>query len=124
MALPVKHFSWLLTFPLAVMVVVFAVANRAFVPLDLWPFAIEVRIPIFLLVLGSMLLGFLIGALVMWLSTGRQRRQSRAAKGRIAKLERQTRELEQARDRPETRSGAPAGPPAIRQPGDTNLPVA
>ena len=121
-----KHFSWLLTVPLTVMVVVFAVANRAFVPLDLWPFAIEVQIPIFLLVLGSMLFGFLIGGLVMWLSLGKQRRQGRAAKGQIAKLERQTQELEQARGRAETRASAaaPAGPPAVRQQGDSNLTVA
>lgn len=119
-----KHFSWLLTVPLTVMVVVFAVANRGFIPLDLWPFAVEVRIPVFLLVLGSMLFGFLIGGLVMWLSLGKQRRKGRAAKGQIAKLERQTHELEQARGRAEARSGPPAGPPAIRQPGDSNLTAA
>lgn len=107
------------------MVVVFAVANRSFVPVDLWPFP-KTNIPMFLLVLGSMLVGFLIGALVMWLSMGKQRRQSRAARGEIAKLERQTRELEQARDRAETRNGAPppAGPPAVRHSGDSNLTVA
>ena len=124
MVSPVKHFSWILTVPLTVLVVVFAVANRSFVPLDLWPFAIEVQIPIFLLVLGSMLSGFLIGAMVMWLSLGKQRRQSRAAKGQIAKLERQTQELEQARGRAEARGSAPTGPPAVRQPGDNNLTVA
>jgi len=122
----VKRFSWLLTVPLTVLVVVFAVANRSFIPLDLWPFALEVRIPVFLLVLGSLLFGFLIGAMVMWLSMGKQRQQRRAAKGEIAKLERKTRELEHARDRTATRSSAPppAAPPAIRQRGENNLTVA
>lgn len=121
-----KHFSWLVTVPLTVLVVVFAVANRSFVPLDLWPFAIEIQIPVFLLVLGSLLFGFLIGALVMWLSMGKLRRKSRAARGEITKLERQARELEQARDRAETprAAPAPAAPPAVRQRDDSDLTVA
>ena len=105
-----KRFSWLLTVPLTVLVVVFAVANRSFIPLDLWPFALEVRLPVFLLVLGSLLFGFLIGAMVMWLSMGKQRQQRRAAKGEIAKLERHARELERAREGAETRHSPP--PPA------------
>ncbi len=90
------------------LVVVFAVANRSFVPLDLWPFAIEIQIPVFLLVLGSLLFGFLIGALVLGLSMGKLRRKSRAARGEITKLERQ----------------APAAPPAVRQRDDSDLTVA
>lgn len=110
------------------MVVVFAVANRGFVQVDLWPFPIEAQAPIFLLVLGSMLLGFLLGAMVMWLSMGKQRRQTRAARGQVAKLERQTEQLEQARDRAETRgaetrSTAPATPAVDHRRGGTDLPA-
>jgi uncharacterized integral membrane protein len=82
----VKHFSWILTLPLTVVVIVFAVANRDFVPLDLWPFEIALQVPVFALVLGSMILGFLIGALAMWLSGGaaRTRRPGGGAHGRPA----------------------------------------
>lgn len=101
-----KHFSWILTLPLTLVIIVFAVANRHFVPLDLWPFEVAVEAPVFVLVLGSMLIGFLAGALVMWLSGGKQRRQARAARGQVAKLERQVQRQSQER--------AAAGPDSQR----------
>ena len=124
-----RHFSWLLTLPLTIVVVVFALANRTFVEIDLWPFN-PVSIPVFVLVLGSLLIGFLFGALIMWLSSGKQRRRARAQRGQIAKLERQTKELERAQPRAEAPPAttlpvaAPNGPPAIRQQGEPGRPAA
>jgi len=109
----VKHFSWILTLPLTLVIVVFAVANRHFVPLDLWPFEVAVDVPVFVLVLGSVLIGFLTGALVMWLSGGKQRRQARAARGQVAKLERevQRHSQERAAARPDSQTSAVATRP-------------
>ena len=115
-----KHFSWILTLPLTIVVIVFAVANRNFVPLDLWPFEIAVQVPIFVLVLGSLFVGFLIGALAMWVSGGKQRRRARAARSRLAKLERDVQRQE----------GAPAPLPMVApprpaaHPGETGRPAA
>lgn len=124
-----RHFSWLLTLPLTVVVVAFALANRTFVAVDLWPFE-PVSVPVFLLVLSSLLVGFLLGALIMWLSLGKQRRRARAQRGQIAKLERQTKELE--RVQPHAKAGpattlpvaAPNGPPIVRQQGEPGRPAA
>jgi uncharacterized integral membrane protein len=110
----VKHFSWILTLPLTLVIIVFAVANRHFVPLDLWPFEVAVETPVFVLVLGSMLIGFLTGALVMWLSGRKQRRQARAARGQVAKLEREVQRHSQ--DRAAARPGSQASAVATRPP--------
>lgn len=122
-----KHFSWILTLPVTVVVIVFAVANRDFVPLDLWPFEIALQIPVFVLVLGSMFLGFLIGALTMWLSAGKQRRRSRTARSRLTKLEREVQRQQS------TAAAAHGSQPAVPMvapprpagaPGETGRPAA
>jgi uncharacterized integral membrane protein len=122
----VKHFSWILTFPLTVVIIVFAVANRRFVPVDLWPFEAAVEVPVFALGLGGMLIGFLAGAVVMWLSGRKQRRQARTARSRIAELERQVRRHERETLRPESQAAAVATrpPPAAAQDRGPRLPAA
>ena len=122
-----KHFSWILTVPLTVVVIVFAVANREFVPLDLWPFEFAVQVPIFALVLCSMFVGFLIGALAMWLSSGKQRRRARAARGRLAKLEREVQVQQGAGatgSAPRTVVPAIGPPPSSTDPGRSGRPAA
>ena len=122
-----KHVSWILTLPLTVLVIVFAVANREFVPLDLWPFEIAVQLPVFVLVLGSMFVGFLIGALTMWLSGGKQRRRARSARGRLAKLERDVqRQQASIAAGSATRATVPmvAPPRPTGDPGETGRPAA
>ena len=45
---------------------VFAVANRAAVTLSLWPFDAVMDVPLYLLVLGALLAGILLGGLATW----------------------------------------------------------
>ncbi len=114
----VKHFSWILTIPLTLVVVIFAIANREFVPLDLWPFGLSRPLPIFVLILGGMFVGFLIGALVMWLSSGKQRKRAREARHQVAKLERRVKELERAQA--QAKGGtAPPAPVPIKSAAET-----
>jgi uncharacterized integral membrane protein len=126
----VKHVSWILTLPLTVAVIVFAVANRHFVPLDLWPFEIAMELPVFVLVLGSVFVGFVIGALAMWLSAGKQRRRARAVRSQLGKLEREARRQQEVQDRPAARSGVPAPVPMVtpprpaKDPGESGRPAA
>ena len=94
-----KHVSWILTIPLTALLVVFAVANREFVAIDLWPFEFALPLPIFVLVLGSLVIGFFIGAGVAWLSTAKYRRRSRAARKEATRLEREVTRLEREADR-------------------------
>ena len=92
-----KYFSWIITLPITVLVVTFAVVNRGFVAVDLWPLKISLELPLFVLVLGSALAGFLVGALVMWWSAGKQRQKLRTLRSDTERLERRNRSLEQAR---------------------------
>ncbi len=89
--------------PLALAVVVFAVANRAPVILDLWPMPLTLDVPVFALALAGGMAGFLAGALITWLSGGRRRaahrrvvRELEALKRQEAALRAQMRHAEQA----------------------------
>ena len=54
--------GWLVGIPLAVLLAVFAVSNRLVVPLALWPLADSVQVPLYLVVLLALLIGFVVGA--------------------------------------------------------------
>lgn len=90
-----KRFSWILTLPVIVVVVIFAVRHRADVAIDLWPTGIQLAVPLYVVVLGSLLTGFLVGALVMWLSAGRGRRRARASNHQARSLEYEVARLKQ-----------------------------
>ncbi len=97
-----------------VVAVVFAVFNREVVTIDVWPFPYQVQIPLYLLLLASLLLGFLIGSAVSWSSQGKWRRRARERARRVEAMEREvsalTARLSSASTN-RTSSGA-EGPPA------------
>jgi len=82
-----KRFHWLVTAPAVVILVVFAVANRAPLTLNLWPLPTTLEASVYLVVLGALLLGFLIGEAVAWINGHRWRREARRNARRIAELE-------------------------------------
>ena len=98
---------WLVTAPVAVVAVVFAVSNLDRVPVGLWPFSDVLVMPLYLLVLGALALGFLCGELVAWLNGGRWRREARRRQRRIEALERELSATQAQLPRSET-SGLPA----------------
>ena len=69
--------SWIVGIPVAAAVVAFAVANRGSVKLSLLPLPFEIELPLYLVVLGAMLAGLILGGLIAWLSAGRLRRRAR-----------------------------------------------
>ena len=73
-----KLLHWFVTVPIAVAAVLFAVMNRAPVTIDLWPMPWRIEAPAFLILLGSLAVGLLIGLLLSWL-TGGTRRSSRSS---------------------------------------------
>jgi len=82
------RWGWVVTLPLTVIVVIFAVMNRATVHVELWPWPWDAETPLFILVGATFLVGFLAGALAMWFSgkSGRRRfREIRQANARNAK---------------------------------------
>jgi uncharacterized integral membrane protein len=73
----------------AVVLILFAVSNRETVSVGLWPLPAFVELPLYLVVLGMLILGFILGELVAWIGGSRWRREARRSRRRIATLERE-----------------------------------
>jgi uncharacterized integral membrane protein len=82
-----------------VVAVIFAIANREAVTLDLWPLEISIQAPLFILTLGSVAIGLFAGGVTVWFSGGHTRRQARAARRKVAELERELANLRHAYDK-------------------------
>ena len=85
-----KFISAVILVPFAVLLTVFAVANRQFVTLSFDPFnsidpALSVRMPLFVLMIVVAVLGVVAGGLATWF---RQRHWRRTARARAAELAR------------------------------------
>ncbi len=93
-----KRFSWILTLPLIAVAVIFSIANREPVTLDLWPFEKSLQLPLFVILLGCIAFGLVVGGVATWLSAGPARRRARQLRRRVAELEREAARLSQQRD--------------------------
>jgi putative membrane protein len=92
-----KYLWWVVLAIVAIVLILFAISNRQTVSLSLWllPGA-AIEMPLYLLVLGTLLLGFIVGELTGWIGGWRWRREARRGRERIAMLEREI-EAERAR---------------------------
>lgn len=71
--------------PLAIAAVLFSVANRASVMVVVDPFtqgpgALSVPVPLYMLVLGALILGVIIGGMFTWITQGKHRKAARASR--------------------------------------------
>jgi uncharacterized integral membrane protein len=94
-----------------VLAVVFAVSNRDPATIDLWPLDMTLVVPMYLIVLLTLFVGFLLGAIVAWISAGSARGRARSALYRAEQLERENARLRTA----------PRAPAANRPSGSTQL---
>jgi len=86
----VKLFHWLVTLPLTVVLVNFALWNGGATTLDFWPLPFTLETRAFVIVLVPLLAGFFIGEVTAWLHHGRNwRRAARRQAQRIEDLERE-----------------------------------
>ncbi|MGA0596402.1 lipopolysaccharide assembly protein LapA domain-containing protein [Enterovirga sp. CN4-39] len=81
----------LILLPIAILVVLLAVANRAPVVLSFDPFAkgqpeLSITLPLFALILASVAIGVVLGGVGSWLASGRQRRERRVSAREINRL--------------------------------------
>jgi uncharacterized integral membrane protein len=81
-----KILSWLLTLPIILICVIFAVTNRQVVALDLWPFVLKLEAPLYVLTLGTFFAGFLVGGLGFWLSSLSHMWEKHRMRKKIGKL--------------------------------------
>ena len=99
-----KIFARLLFLLFLLIGVLIAVSNRQPVELSLWPLPHLVVMPLYLLVIGVLLLGVLAGLGLGWWAGRHHRRRARQASGDAARLDRENQRLRQAH--------AAAAPPA------------
>src|SRR5215470_2192330 len=77
-----KFIAAVILIPLAILIVMFAVANRGSVAVSLDPFsssapALTVQVPLFLLLLAALIVGVLAGGIAAWLRQSKWRRAAR-----------------------------------------------
>ncbi len=72
-----RRFSYIVSVPLAILLVVFAVANRASMTISFWPLPWSLALPGFMALFIALLIGFFAGAAAVWLSGGKARRRAR-----------------------------------------------
>ena len=63
-----KKIRWILTLPLALILVIFAINNRHVIEVSLWPFYFTIQWPLFVFLYISLVVGFLSGAFLIWVS--------------------------------------------------------
>ena len=128
----VRNLSWIILFPLAVVLIIFAVSNRDVVSVDLWPLPVSIEIPLFVLLFAALMIGVMWGGGAAWVSGGAARKAARAKarearradneikdlKGQVSKLEADVRSAEERRVAAQDTSalGAPANTPGLPPP--------
>jgi putative membrane protein len=84
-----KLFFWLLLPVFTVLLAVFAVSNREAVDIGLWPLVHVIELPLYLIVLLTLLVGFIVGEVAAWIAGRHWRREVRRRGRRIEALERE-----------------------------------
>jgi uncharacterized integral membrane protein len=79
---------WLLVLVLSLVIIIFAVLNREPVELDLWVYQTP-PLPLFIVALIGIFIGFIWGGIVAWFSAGKSRQRARDLRRRLEADERE-----------------------------------
>ena len=93
-----KLVFWLVLMPLAIIILMFAVANRELVTVSFDPFnstspAASITLPLFVLIFALVVLGVIIGGVASWLRQSRYRKAARRADSDVYHLRREIQTL-------------------------------
>lgn len=85
----------LIGIPLALFLILFAVANRQSVVIGFDPFApdapaFSVTLPLFAVILIAVMLGVVVGGVASWLRQGKWRREAKVKRAEVSRLETET----------------------------------
>lgn len=87
-----RYISWIITLPIALFAVLFAISNRDPVTFALWPTPFTLQAPIYLATLLALVVGFVAGGFIAWANQHRNRSRARRAEDRVFYLERELQE--------------------------------
>jgi uncharacterized integral membrane protein len=90
-----KIISGIIGFALLVLAVSFALSNRQSAVISLWPFGSEIEAPLYLLSLGTLFVGVLLGAVLGWVSMFPHRMQAMRLHKDVAALNQRLENLQQ-----------------------------
>ena len=62
-----KFFIRAISIPLALMVIIFSLSNRKIVSIDFWPIPKVYEVPLFSVIIASVILGVIFGSLISWI---------------------------------------------------------
>jgi uncharacterized integral membrane protein len=87
-----KIVTWVITIPLLVVLIAFAVANRQAVTVSFDPFsstspAYAATLPLFAVIFAALILGVLIGGVATWFGQGKWRRSARKRDAELRALQ-------------------------------------
>lgn len=90
-----RFLAGLIGVPLALLFVLFAVANRQDVTLGFDPFAREtpalsIDLPLFAVVMGALMIGVVVGGVASWSRQGKWRKEARRRREEVSRLEAET----------------------------------
>lgn len=105
-----RYIRYALIAAVAAVLITLSLANRGVVTLNTLPegladmpgmgaFAMSFELPLFLVVLGSLMLGLLIGEVDEYLREGKVRAEARRQKAELKKLQRELRKAQEERDK-------------------------
>ena len=80
---------WTVVLVVAAVLSLFAASNREAVSLGLWPLPFLVGVPLYLVVFGAAIVGFLTGAFAVWIAGAHRRRELRRCRRRSEALARE-----------------------------------
>ncbi|HEU0118355.1 MAG TPA: LapA family protein [Alphaproteobacteria bacterium] len=90
-----KLISGFLGLILAALALSFALANTQDTTISLWPFGISIQAPLYLLTLGTLLFGVLIGMIAGWVAMLQHRFEARRLRKEIMTLQEKITDLQQ-----------------------------
>lgn len=110
----VRFLKALVLLPVAVLIVLLAVANRSPVTLSLDPFTRDVpefamQLPLFAVIFLAVMVGVVIGGTATWLAQGKHRRARRQFRREVTNLRNET---ERLRNQVQPTSSLPSLPPS------------
>lgn len=89
-----RFLSWIITLPIALFAVLFAISNRDPVTFALWPTPFTLQAPVYLATLLALVVGFVAGGFIAWANQHRNRARARRAEDRVYYLERELQETQ------------------------------